>query len=303
MKIKSRKYVLSLLAILVLITSVSIPFAIQSESSQIIPTRPDTGCIVSAEDLILNVSYHTPDDPVEKPVNEGDRLEGDHVILTATWTPASYVNATRIEVFASAIPARISEYAESFEVDIDTRRLGNNASCVINVTAWLMNGSIYSDSIANVFISNFFVPHVQVLTPNGGEVWVGTHNITWSASDQNEDETLTFEVLVSSDNGSTFESVESNLSVTWYEWNCSGCKKMNSYYVEVRVTDGIYIAYDRSDEAFTAGTVTTTTTTTTSPTTTPTTTDDPRVAIFLVLFVVSSGVMALIVYYAAKKWF
>jgi hypothetical protein len=75
----------------------------------------------------------------------------------------------------------------------------------------------------------------------------------------------------------------------------------DNYTVEVRATDGIYFTSDWSDEEFSAGTIATTT-----PTTTTTTTDpgiESRIAAFVAILLFSSGIIALVVYYAARKWF
>jgi hypothetical protein len=258
----------------------------------------------SAEDVLLNLTYWSRTNPNKSMVNSGDRIGGDHVILNATWTPSDLVDHVGIEVNAFVIPSMISNISTTNSVEIDTRRLGNNATCTINSTVWLLNGSVYSEIVENVYIGNFFIPRITVLTPNGGETWIGSNNITWKAWDANQDETLTYEVSFSSDSGATFQSIASNLDRTWLLWDCGECPILSTYLIQVSATDGIYHVSDTSDATFTAGGPASPTT---SPNTTTTTTQpppfDPRIVTFLVLFLVSSGVMALIVYYAAKKWF
>jgi hypothetical protein len=102
--------------------------------------------------------------------------------------------------------------------------------------------------------------------------------------------------------------IATSISNKWLEWNCSALDKLDTYLVEVRVTDGIYFSSDRSESTFTAGdivhsTTTSTTTTTTTTGTNTTSTLDPRLTAFVVILLVSSSVMAIVVYYAAKKWF
>ena len=257
----------------------------------------------SAEEVVLNLTYWSRTNTSIGTVNSGDRIGGDHVILNATWTPSDLVDHAGIEVYASAIPSMISNISPTSSVEIDTRALGNNATCTINSTVWLLNGSVYSEIVENVYIGNFFIPRLIVLTPNGGETWIGTNNITWKAWDTNQDETLTYEVSFSSNSGATFQSIASNLNKTWLMWDCGECPVLTTYLIQVSATDGIYHVSDRSDATFTAGGPASPTT---SPNTTSTTTPPPpidlRIVTFLVLFLVTSGVMALIVYYAAKKW-
>ncbi|MFW9804627.1 MAG: hypothetical protein ACFFFC_18355 [Candidatus Thorarchaeota archaeon] len=258
----------------------------------------------SAEDVDLNLTYWSRTNPNIGFVNSGDRIGGDHVTLNAIWTPSSLVDHAGIEVTAPAIPSAISNSSTTNSVIIDTRGLGNNATCTINSTVWLLNGSAYSKIVENVYIGNFFIPRLTVLTPNGGETWTGTNNITWKAWDINQDETLTYEVFFSSNSGATFQSIASDLNRTWLMWDCGACPVLSTYLIQVSATDGIYHISDRSDATFTAGgPASPTTSPNTTSTTTPPPPVDPRIFTFLVLFLVTSGVMALIVYYIAKKWF
>jgi hypothetical protein len=263
----------------------------------------------SAETPKLNLSYTSRTKLIDTPVKSGDTISGDHVILKAEWTP-SLVNRSRLEIFAPSIPNLLVLEDEESSLEIDTRALGNNATCIINSTAWLTNGSVIMFEFPDVYIGNYFMPKVNVLSPNGGEIWTDIHNITWSASDSNIDDTLLFDVLYSSNSGQSFETLVSSTNLTWFEWNCTGLEGLDTYLVKIKVTDGIYFTADQSDETFIAGTIiptSTSTTPTTSPTTTPTTTPepklDPRIIAFVAILLFSSGVMALVVYYAARKWF
>ncbi len=262
--------------------------------------------IPSAETPSLNLSYTTRTNLVDTPIKSGDVIAGDHVTLKAEWTP-TLVNTTRLEVFAPAIPTLLSVEENQSAIEIDTRALGNNATCTITATTWLTNGSMISFEFIDVYIGNYFVPKVTVLSPNGNENWTSLHNITWAAFDTNYDDEFLYDVMYSSDSGSSFETLVSATNLTWFEWDCSSLNKMDTYTVRVRVTDGIYYSTDQSDTTFTAGTVVTSTTTppTTTPTTptTPTSGLDPRIIAFVAILLFSSGVMALVVYYAAKKWF
>jgi len=259
---------------------------------------------LSAENPYLNLSYYLLTDLTETPIVDGMSIAGDHVIVKAVWTP-SIVNRSRLQVIAPAIPATLTQDLNTYTTEIDTRYLGNNATCTINATAWLTNGSIVFQQFENVYIGNFFAPKVVVISPNGNETWTGKNNITWWASDVNLGDTLHFNVRLSSDGGKSFETLASSLSRRWFEWDCTGLNKSDTYIVEVTATDGIYFTSDRSDSPFTAGDVIYTTTPTTPSTpTVPTTTDlDPRLAAFIVILLISSSVMAVVVYYAARKWF
>ncbi|MFX1559127.1 MAG: hypothetical protein ACFFBL_00940 [Promethearchaeota archaeon] len=256
----------------------------------------------SAETPHLNLTYTTRTNHTAVNVESGVSIGGDHVTLKAEWI-SSNINRTRLEVEAPAIPAVISIEDNLTILELDTRALGNNATCTIRSTAWLSNGTALFSEFTDVYIGNYFVPKVTVLTPNGNETWVDVHNITWIGSDQNGDDTLLYDVLFSSNSGTTFESLVTSTNLTWLEWDCSDLVKADTYLIEVRVRDGIYFSSDRSDNMFTAGTIVPTTT---PPSTTPTTTPPElefRIVIFVAILLFSSGVMALVVYYAARKWF
>ncbi len=247
----------------------------------------------------LSLTYYTHWDSTKIDVNAEDQLEGDHIILNATWSPGAEINRTRIEVNATAIPAVISSERNGNTVEIDTRALGSNFTCMINSTIWFHNGTTLTELVSNVFLGNFFVPVVDIVSPNGYEVWTGTNNITWTAWDLNEDEELTFEVLVSSDSGATFQLLSAGMTETWFLWDCSTFLNLSTYVVEVRVSDGIFSSYDVSDAPFRAGEIEQPATTTTSTTVEEI---DPRVIMFLTVLIISSGFIAFVVYYSSKKW-
>jgi hypothetical protein len=249
----------------------------------------------------LNLTYYTQSNLTEIVVFPNSMIAGDHVTLRAEWT-SSLVDRTRLEVIASAIPTTLSIEEDTNVLELDTRALGNNATCVINSTAWMTNGSIVSSIFENVYIGNYFVPRVTVITPNGGEHWTGVNTIQWLAFDANADDVLYYNVRISSDSGSSFETVATSISQKFFEWNCSLYNKLDTYLVEIRATDGIYFAFDRSNSLFTAGEilVNITSTTTTENNTFPI---DLRIAVFLVVLLTSSAIMALFVYYMSKKWF
>jgi len=98
--------------------------------------------------------------------------------------------------------------------EMDTQITGTNATYDVR-TRFITGTSLDSVSafnsytVTNVTITNFFVPTVQVIYPNGGEV-VGPDpfTITWTASDPNEpEEILGFSVEISNDSGQTWKVI------------------------------------------------------------------------------------------------
>lgn len=239
-------------------------------------------------------------------IQSGDKIAGDHIKVKAEWQPAWQANWTYLSINATPIPACLEKETNSHVAEIDTRYLGNNGTCIINVTVGLNNGSVIAKIIHDVFLGNFFTPSIAVLSPNGGEVWTGTETITWQSWDLNVDEYLTFDVYLIFDLEKGKQLLSSGLNETSLEWDFSGMYNLSTYMIEVRAFDGIYTSTDTSDENFTAGTIhTTSITETITPTTTTTTTTTPydiRVLGFLAVLMVSSVFIATVAYYRAKKF-
>ncbi|MHA1138050.1 MAG: hypothetical protein ACTSSE_16345 [Candidatus Thorarchaeota archaeon] len=297
----NQRHRLPIVIILVLVVTLVLPLIIPVLDEYDDFALLDT-YVASAENPSLNLTYHIATNLTEVEVVSDSTISGDHVTLKAVWTP-SVVNRSRLEVIAPAIPAALLQDLDTHITEIDTRYLGNNAACTINATAWLTNGSIFFQTFENVYIRNFFVPKITVISPNGGEVWAGANNITWTASDTNIDDSLYYTVLISSDGGESYETLASSISEKWFEWDCTDWDMLDTYLVEVIVTDGIYFNSDSSDSTFTAGEIIPTPTTTTTTTSGSTTTLGSRLTAFVIILVISSSVMAIVVYYAAKKWF
>ncbi len=265
--------------------------------------------IVAADLPNLSLNYYSKWNSSFTPVESGARLVGDHITLNATWTPSNLSNDTIITVNATAIPLAISQESDTTTVEIDTRQIGNNATCSVNVTTILLNGTPYSILYNNIFFGNFFIPHIQVVSPDNGSTYAGDVAITWAAWDNNTEETLTFDVLLSADAGISYQLLTADLTTNSYIWESEGFTVSSDYKIKVEVSDGIYEAFDVSDGTFTAGTVPpvttpTSSTTTTEPSTsaTPLPTADERLALFMVAAIVISAVLSLVVYYQARRF-
>jgi len=95
-------------------------------------------------------------------------------------------------------------------------------------------------------------PTVEVLSPNGGEVWDGNGSFTvhWQADDLDGD-SLTFRVQYSSDGGATWESLAVNLHGDELSVMAGELAGGNNSLVRVIVSDGVNTAMDTSDAPFT----------------------------------------------------
>ncbi len=89
-------------------------------------------------------------------------------------------------------------------------------------------------------------PTVLVTQPNGGEIWNQNQNITWSASDV-ENDPLSVSIFASNDSGSTWNQIDTGLANSGlYIWNTTSIAD-GSYLINVTVSDGSLTTSDLSD--------------------------------------------------------
>jgi uncharacterized membrane protein len=93
-------------------------------------------------------------------------------------------------------------------------------------------------------------PIVTVTDPNGGETIAGLYNITWTADDY-DDDSLTFDLYYSVDNGSTWNSITTGVTNLWYEWDTILLPMGSLYRIRVIGNDGLLTGEDLSDGSFT----------------------------------------------------
>ena len=125
--------------------------------------------------------------------------------------------------------------------------------------------TLYDSDNAILLANSFYwltenrAPSVEVITPNGGEVLNGTITVEWNAVDFDSDP-LTFNVLYSDDNGSSWSVLYSGLTGLSHSWNTSEYADGNSYMVRVVVSDGVATTFDDSDAPFSIDNIAETTT-------------------------------------------
>ncbi len=95
-------------------------------------------------------------------------------------------------------------------------------------------------------------PVVQMLTPNGGEVWsaTGTYTVTWSGSDADGD-ALSYTLQYSKDGGTTWTAITNDLATTNYEVDATVFAGSQQALIRVIASDGLNTATDTSDAPFT----------------------------------------------------
>jgi hypothetical protein len=112
------------------------------------------------------------------------------------------------------------------------------------------------DSENDIFLANAFywlvenrAPIVELIAPNGGEVWNGTRTIEWDAVDPNGDE-LGFALWYSDNNGSDWTLLIDGLMGTTYDWNTTQHDDGTEYMIRVVAFDGMLDSSDTSDNPF-----------------------------------------------------
>jgi hypothetical protein len=96
-------------------------------------------------------------------------------------------------------------------------------------------------------------PSVTLTFPNApGLTLSGLQNVTWNASDPDGD-SLTYSLLYSADNGSTWKGLESGLTPTSYPLDFSQLPGGAAARIRVLASDGFHTAQDDSDNAFAVG--------------------------------------------------
>jgi len=106
------------------------------------------------------------------------------------------------------------------------------------------NGAILTEKVVSAHS-----PTIQVITPNGGEVFRDQFMIQWVAQDTDND-LLTYTLLFSRDLGLNWEVIAGNLTSTEFPWDVSRLPAGSEYLIKVIVTDGFNTADDASDAAF-----------------------------------------------------
>jgi len=96
------------------------------------------------------------------------------------------------------------------------------------------------------------VPLINVLSPNGGEIYLSGDDCTieWEGSDPDGDP-LTYNVMYSPDNGASWIPLATNITENCYIWNTSYVQSGNNYLIKVIGNDGVNTGEDVSNSTFT----------------------------------------------------
>jgi len=109
---------------------------------------------------------------------------------------------------------------------------------VYEVTLTVTDNDGATDTITKV-VDIDTLPSVAVLEPFGGEAWMGSNEIKWTASDTDTPaEDLIIKLEFSSDRGETWKPIMDGVENSGsYIWNTAAVEKGDSYVVRVTATD------------------------------------------------------------------
>jgi hypothetical protein len=198
-----------------------------------------------------------------------------------------------VDTRAGLEPAAVD--GKTFE--LDTYPLGTNGVFAVAIASDTGTNVKFSLEFAGITLINYFAPELSNIAVSGAGA---VKTITWDVSDVNADDTHLFEVLLSADDGVTWQLLDKDLTAHTYSWDSTGFYT-RSYKVEVRVADSYGLTDSIISEPFNGGTINTVTETTTTTTTTTTATGIEILYIGLIGGIGVGVVIVLILFLVRKK--
>ncbi|MHA2083559.1 MAG: S8 family serine peptidase, partial [Candidatus Thorarchaeota archaeon] len=179
----------------------------------------------------------------------------------------------------------------------DTYDLDRNAMMGLVFTGYTDTNVVFSDEFDGVLFTNFFAPVLSnVAVAGDGAV----KTITWDAADRNSLEVLTYEVLMSDDEGETWQLLSAGTTTTGYTWDSTGFY-IDEYTVQIRVADETGLTDTLDSTLFDAGTLERPPPTTPPPTTPPPVVDPNFVLWIGLIGGIGVGVVVILILFLVKK--
>ncbi|MBI4056835.1 MAG: hypothetical protein HY399_04725, partial [Elusimicrobia bacterium] len=194
------------------------PFALTNASPTVALVFPDGGEVIQR---IISINW-----------NDSDPNPGDTQLKALN---LSTDGGTSFSVLiASDLPTGTTFYAW------DSRMIPNGSNYRIRIDVVDQRGLSASDtSNGNFSVDNINeAPIVQFSTaPSTGENISGLFNVSWGVSDPNTLDTHTYDLLLSSDSGSTFSHLVSGITQTSYALNTRNYPNLSTYRLKVVAFD------------------------------------------------------------------
>lgn len=109
---------------------------------------------------------------------------------------------------------------------------------------------LFKESVLDRIEVSANAPTVTVATPNGGEQWSRVQTITWTATDRDRGDVLSFNLQYTPDNGRSWIPVASQVTGRSYEVDTARLPGSSAAKIRVIATDGYRTATDDSDKVF-----------------------------------------------------
>jgi hypothetical protein len=193
----------------------------------------------------MGFTWHSRDNPTLTPLASGDIVNGDHVILNATFPELNGSLPTSCLMTLTWNNHTVTRNSSDTPLLFDTYQLGENATISLGITGFYESGTELPLIIENLTVNNFFAPKVLLLIPTGKIDWsTGTHRITWHATDVNADDYLQFRIRFSNDGGSFWQILASGKmnfdegnNWYYYDWTTTSLIFTDKGVIEVQAYD------------------------------------------------------------------
>jgi hypothetical protein len=153
---------------------------------------------------------------------------------------------TRVGVYESAAGATVT---------YDTYDLERNGTFQVQIVATTETNIGFEVNLAELTFENYFSPKFTSVAVTGAGA---VKTIDWVVTDQNAADNHTFEVLLSADDGVSYQLIATGLDALTFDWDSTGFA-IDNYTVLIRVTDSYGLTDEIESDSFEAGTVTVTT--------------------------------------------
>ncbi len=190
--------------------------------------------------------------------SSGDTVESGQFTSTADMSIACviysfYYAAAFPDTYELTLDSRVSidEDAAAAQVTFDTYDFEKNGTFAVKIYGWTETNVDFELEYSNITFYNYFSP---VLGPVDVSGEGASKTIEWTYSDLNADDTHVFEVLLSADEGVSYQLIATGLTDTEFVWDSNGFTE-REYQVLVRVTDSYGLTDERESSPFDAGTV------------------------------------------------
>ncbi len=219
--------------VLLILSSLAELHEAQMSSSQV-STVGNLGLSSSCLGITLNWTSYENTQPT--PLENSSIIVGNLILLNASAShpmdPNLDICNTSISLFIDG-GGSVSNITNGTSASLLVPWLSYNITGSVHIESVACNGTRLGCSYTNLTFGNSFYPNLSDLhVSHENDYWT----ITWSASDKNLGDSLTFDVLMSADGGVAYQYIARDLNTSSFEWNATGFPKTDLAFL-VRATD------------------------------------------------------------------